>query len=331
MKTKHLIGVVVGIFVAASIGTLAQISGGGVEGGGGQPAGSAFSIQYKNGNRFGGTGPGTSGQVLTSNGVGSAPTFQAGSGSSVPTTVQGDTLFASAANTLSALTKNTSATRYLANTGTNNNPAWAQVNVANGITGTVPVANGGTNLTASADDNLMLGNGTTWETKSVPDCTDTGGNHLNYTASTNAFSCGTSGSGAGSTGSFTLTWTTACTTSPTTLVEYTLDSTGTVVTWLVNSMSATSCTSDSTAFATDAGDVPANLRPTSADITTIGVRTMDNSALDATMGCITVTTDGTAIVRRPTNGCLGGWTNTGNKAINGTAGVGTTISYRLDP
>lgn len=33
--------------------------------------------------------------------------------------------------------------------------------------------------------------------KAVPDCTDTGGNHLNYTASTHAVSCGTSSSGGG--------------------------------------------------------------------------------------------------------------------------------------
>jgi hypothetical protein len=32
--------------------------------------------------------------------------------------------------------------------------------------------------------------------KAVPDCTDTGGNHLNYTASTHAISCGTSGGGS---------------------------------------------------------------------------------------------------------------------------------------
>lgn len=59
----------------------------------------------------------------------------AGSGSSVPSTVQGDTLFASAANTLSALAKDTNATRYLSNTGSNNNPAWAQVALATGISG----------------------------------------------------------------------------------------------------------------------------------------------------------------------------------------------------
>lgn len=34
--------------------------------------------------------------------------------------------------------------------------------------------------------------------KAIPNCTDTGGNHINYTTSTHAFSCGTSSSGGGS-------------------------------------------------------------------------------------------------------------------------------------
>lgn len=65
-------------------------------------------------------------------------------GASIPTLAQGDLLYASATNTLSALAKNASATRYLSNTGTSNNPAWSQVDVTTGITGIVPIANGGT-------------------------------------------------------------------------------------------------------------------------------------------------------------------------------------------
>jgi hypothetical protein len=64
-----------------------------------------------------------------------------------------------------------------------------------GVTGTLPVVNGGTNLTAALDDNLMVGNGTTWQSKTLPTCADTSGNHLNYDATTNTFSCGTSSSG----------------------------------------------------------------------------------------------------------------------------------------
>lgn len=55
--------------------------------------------------------------------------------------VQGDIIYGSAADTLSALAKDTNATRYLSNTGTNNNPAWAQVDVSNGVTGDLPFSN----------------------------------------------------------------------------------------------------------------------------------------------------------------------------------------------
>jgi len=60
---------------------------------------------------------------------------------------QGDTLYSSASNTLAALPKDTNATRYLSNTGTSNNPAWSQVNLTNGVTGALPIGNGGTGQT----------------------------------------------------------------------------------------------------------------------------------------------------------------------------------------
>ena len=55
--------------------------------------------------------------------------------------VQGDLLFGSAADTLLALPKNITATRYLSNTGATNNPAWAQVDLSNGVTGNLPITN----------------------------------------------------------------------------------------------------------------------------------------------------------------------------------------------
>ena len=54
---------------------------------------------------------------------------------------QGDLFYGSAAATLTALAKDTNATRYLSNTGASNNPAWAQVNLANGVSGDLPFAN----------------------------------------------------------------------------------------------------------------------------------------------------------------------------------------------
>lgn len=56
------------------------------------------------------------------------------------------------------------------------------------VTGTLPVANGGTNLTASLDDNVMVGNGTTWQSKAVTDC-DGATNAVTYDVTLNAFGC----------------------------------------------------------------------------------------------------------------------------------------------
>lgn len=84
----------------------------------------------------------TAGQVLQSAGNAANPAF---STATYPlTNAQGDLLYGSAANTITGLTKDTNSTRYLSNQGTSNNPSWNQVNVANGVTGTLPLANGGT-------------------------------------------------------------------------------------------------------------------------------------------------------------------------------------------
>lgn len=81
-------------------------------------------------------------------------------GTGLATVAQGDILYGSAANTLLALSKNTTATRYLANTGTNNNPAWAQVDLSNGVTGTLPTANGGTGLTSYTANGVVYASST---------------------------------------------------------------------------------------------------------------------------------------------------------------------------
>lgn len=78
-------------------------------------------------------------------------------GTGLATFAQGDLLYASATDVLSALAKNTSATRYLSNTGASNAPAWAQIDVTNGITGIVPVANLGTGTPSAST--VLKGNG----------------------------------------------------------------------------------------------------------------------------------------------------------------------------
>lgn len=100
--------------------------------------------------------------LAQSNAVGSSVLDETNGGTGQSTISQGDLLYGSAANTLSKLAKDTNATRYLSNTGTSNNPAWAQVDVSNGITGVVPIANGGTNngsLSVSAGS-VYYGDGT---------------------------------------------------------------------------------------------------------------------------------------------------------------------------
>lgn len=82
------------------------------------------------------------------------------------------------------LTNGNSPTLVFANPAGGGSVQWNGTAVALGY--------GGTGLSAAADDTALVSTGAAWEAKALPDCTDATGNHLNYTAATNTFSCGTS-------------------------------------------------------------------------------------------------------------------------------------------
>jgi hypothetical protein len=103
--------------------------------------------------------------------------------------VQGDLIIGTGIDTVAALAKSASASRYLSNTGTDNNPAWAQVDLSNGVTGLLSVLNGGMGSAPSGDDQVLVSDtpvAATWRT--VNDCQGAG-NALTYTQASNTWGC----------------------------------------------------------------------------------------------------------------------------------------------
>lgn len=190
----------------------------------------------------------------------------------------------------------------------------------------LPVANGGLNLAAAADDNVPVGNGTTWQTKALTSCS-AATSAVTYNTTTNAWGCNTiSGGVAQTTGSFTVTWDDGCTTSPTSAVSWTL--TGTVVTMVFGPMTPTTCTSDSANMrATSTATVPMALRPTASQYV-VGVYTTDNGVHFT--GAIGIGSNGIVdAVNNCAAGCPGpSWVATGTKSVGFDRT--TSIVYQLN-
>lgn len=211
---------------------------------------------------------------------------------------QGDIPYASAANTLAALAKDTNATRYLSNTGASNAPAWAQVSLANGVTGNLPVTNlnsgtGASALTFWCGDN-------TWKAPSG-------------SASSGSYSAAVNGG----------------TTAPNVTVKW--SKAGGVVVIQVAPMNFAS---NATSFSLAGTNMPAAIKPpTTAGMIALPMM-MDNGALVFNVTA-NVQASGTIVFGNGTDpsGGADGWTSGGvTKGIGSGnfAGRGITFSYTVD-
>ena len=126
--------------------------------------------------------------------------FSTGGSLALPSVAQGDSWYGSSAGNVSALAKNTTATRYYANTGTSNNPKWDTVNLSNGVSNTLAVGNGGTGQTSYTDGQLLIGN-TTGNTLSLS--TLTAGTGIGITNGHGTITITNTGGGGGGGGSVT--------------------------------------------------------------------------------------------------------------------------------
>lgn len=72
------------------------------------------------------------------------------------------------------------------------------------LTGTVSIAQGGTGNVAPLDDQILVGNGTTYQLKTLPACSNGTTDKLLYNSTTNLFTCGSDQTGSSGTGITTL-------------------------------------------------------------------------------------------------------------------------------
>lgn len=331
--------------------------------GSGSPAGSTYATQYKaSAGIFGGTGPGTSGQVLTSNGSGSPPSYQAapssppgGSSGQVQFndagTFGGDAglTYTAASDVLGAITIQPASGNDITLRSTANSGA---------VTISESGTSGGVILAASGSGGALTMNaeGSTAEITITAGQTLTGGLLL-----TTASATGTAGfrlpagtaptsptngdmwttssglfvringatvgplAAAGATqttGTFQTTWPNSCTTTSTQNWRYV--KTGTEIT--IQPTDQVDCTSDSTTFNTSGGTgLPSLAFPATA--TCLKADAANSGASVAAV--LQITTSGALFLANSNTNCdATGWTNSGNKLFPSTANSFPTFTYQ---
>lgn len=142
---------------------------------------------------------------------------------------------------------------------------------------------------------------------------------------------GCAGSGAAQTsGTFTVTWDDACTTSPTQVWDYV--KIGDVVT--LRMVGGLTCTSDSTSFATTGTDVPAAIRPITPIIARMGgVSVQDNGVVAE--ACLNIPFTGTMNFTLSDNAAVpcnaAAWTASGTKNVTSGSGPVMFTYLLIDP
>jgi Chaperone of endosialidase len=270
---------------------------------------------------------GTSGYVLTSGGASAAPTWSqvsltagitgvlpvANGGTNISSYAVGDILYASGSTTLSKLAA-VATGNVLRSGGLVTAPAWGQVSLTTDVTGTLPIANGGTGLTSTpANGALDIGNGTGFTRTTLTQgtgitITNGTGSISIANAGVTTFSAGTTGftPSSATSGAVTLAGTLAVanggTGQATALTQY-----GVIYAASTTAMGNTAAgTTGQVLVATTSGAPSWGAIPSTAAVTSITFGTTGLTPATATTGAVTVA--GTLAVA---NGGTGVTTSTG--------------------
>ena len=274
---------------------------------------------------------GTSGYVLTSGGASTAPTWSqvsltagitgilpvANGGTNISSYAVGDILYASGATTLSKLAA-VATGNVLKSGGLVTAPAWGQVSLTTDVTGTLPIANGGTGLaTTPANGALDIGNGTGFTRTTLTQgtgitITNGAGSISIANAGVTTFSAGTTGltPSSATSGAVTLAGTLAVANGGTgqsaALTQY-----GVIYAASTTAMGFTGAgTTGQVLVATTSGAPSWGSIPTTAAVTSISFGTTGLTPSTATTGVVTVA--GTLAVA---NGGTGVTTSTGTGSV----------------